>query len=53
MKHLKLLCVLSMLALVAACSTTENRSMAGGESIGYVTKSGGQIWKSGFEERWR
>ncbi len=53
MKHLKLICVLSMLAMIAACSTTENRSMAGGESIGYVTKSGGQIWKSGFGDCWK
>jgi OOP family OmpA-OmpF porin len=51
MKQLKLLCVLTMLVLIGACSTTENRTMA--DSIGYVTDTGGHIWKSGFGDCWK
>lgn len=50
MNQLKLLCALSMLILLSACSSTENRAAAGGS--GYVTKSGDLIWKNRFGECW-
>ena len=54
MNQLKLLfCVFSMLLLLSACSNTENRMASGGDSIGYVTKSGDSIWKNRFGECWR
>lgn len=53
MNQFKLLCLLVMLSLVSACSTTENRAAAGGENMGYVTKSGGMVWKNRFGECWK
>jgi len=51
MNQIKMICAMGMLILLAACSTTENRGAA--DSIGYVTKSGGMIWKSGFGDCWK
>lgn len=55
MNQFKILCALVMLVLFSACSTTENRAAAGGDNSGngYVTKSGGLIWKNSFGDCWK
>jgi OmpA-OmpF porin, OOP family len=50
MNQLKLLCVLMMFALISACAGTGNGGTGGGS--GFVTKSGGLIWKNRFGECW-
>lgn len=50
MNQIKLLSVLIMLSLLSACAGTGTGGSGGGN--GYVTKSGGQIWKNRFGECW-
>ena len=50
MNQIKLICVLIMLALLSACAGTGTGGSGGGN--GYVTTSGGQVWKNAFGECW-
>ena len=50
MNQIKLLSVLIMLSLLSACAGTGTGGTGGGN--GFVTKSGGQIWKNSFGECW-
>ncbi len=49
MNQIKLLCVLSILALLSACAGTGN-NVTGGN--GFVTNAKGMIWKNAFGECW-
>jgi len=50
MNQIKLICVLMMLALLSACAGTGNGGT--GDGNGFVTTSGGTVWKNSFGECW-
>ena len=50
MNQIKMICALGMLVLLGACASSGNGGAGGGN--GFVTTSGGQVWKNAFGECW-
>lgn len=50
MNQIKMICALGILILLGACASSGNGGAGGGN--GFVTTTGGQVWKNAFGECW-